>query len=134
MLIPVAIHKEKDSAYGVIVPDLPGCHSAGDTLDEAIENAREAIEFHIEGLILESEPLPEWHPLQHHKQSGQYEDAEAWVLIDLDLTKYSSAIKRINITVPEFVLNQIDQYSKSVGKSRSSVLTEGALQLVTRKQ
>jgi predicted RNase H-like HicB family nuclease len=38
-------------AYGVVVPDLPGCFSAGDTLDEALTNAREAILLHLEGLL-----------------------------------------------------------------------------------
>lgn len=42
---PIAIEPGDDRhAFGVVVPDLPGCFSAGDTFDEAIENAREAIE------------------------------------------------------------------------------------------
>jgi predicted RNase H-like HicB family nuclease len=37
MRYPVVIHKDLDSDYGVTVPDLPGCFSAGTTLDEALE-------------------------------------------------------------------------------------------------
>ncbi len=44
------IHKDPDSDYGVTVPDLPGCFSAGSTIDEAMAMAREAIELHVEGL------------------------------------------------------------------------------------
>ena len=51
MLFPLAIHKEKNSCYGVTVPDLKGCFSAGDTLDEAVTNASEAIKGHLELLI-----------------------------------------------------------------------------------
>ena len=40
MRFPIVIHKDAGSAYGVTVPDLPGCFSAGDTLEEAIESAR----------------------------------------------------------------------------------------------
>jgi predicted RNase H-like HicB family nuclease len=35
----------KTSAFGVVVPDLPGCFSAGDTLDKAVDNAHEAIDL-----------------------------------------------------------------------------------------
>jgi len=44
------------SAY---VPDLPGCISTGRTVDEVERNIREAIELHIEGLLEDSEPIPE---------------------------------------------------------------------------
>ena len=46
MHYPIAIETGTSTeAYGVVVPDLPGCFSAGDTLDEAMENAKEAIEL-----------------------------------------------------------------------------------------
>ena len=44
----IVIHKDPGSCYGVTVPDLPGCFSAGDTFEEALDMAREAIEFFIE--------------------------------------------------------------------------------------
>lgn len=58
MRFPIVIHKDACTGYGVTVPDLPGCFSAGDTLDEAIESAREAIACHIEGLLMDGEPIP----------------------------------------------------------------------------
>ncbi len=51
-------HKEPRSDYGVSVPDLPGCISAGRTIDEALAMVREAIELHLEGLIEESGVVP----------------------------------------------------------------------------
>ena len=47
------------SAIGVWLPDLPGCFSAGDTVDEAIENAPEAIALYAEALAKDGRPLPE---------------------------------------------------------------------------
>ena len=44
--------------YGAYVPDLPGCISAGDTWKEVQEMIREAIAFHVEGLVEDGEPLP----------------------------------------------------------------------------
>ena len=41
MLFPIAIERgDEQHAYGVVVPDLPGCHSAGDTFEEALANAK----------------------------------------------------------------------------------------------
>ena len=72
MRYPIVIHKEKNSNYGVIVPDLPGCFSTGATLDEAIENAREAIECHLEGLLLDGEPIPEPGTVEAHQDNPKY--------------------------------------------------------------
>lgn len=47
-----------ESSYGAYVPDLPGCVAAGDSKEEAIRLIQEAIEFHIEGLREEGEPVP----------------------------------------------------------------------------
>ena len=58
MNYPVVLHKDRDSDYGVTVPDLPGCFSAGRSIDEALAMAKEAIELHIEGLIDEGLPVP----------------------------------------------------------------------------
>ncbi|MYB93946.1 hypothetical protein F4054_12480 [Candidatus Poribacteria bacterium] len=56
---PIVIHKDRDTDYCVIVPDLPGCITAGDTLDDAQNQALEAIQCHIEGMLLDGEPVPE---------------------------------------------------------------------------
>ena len=45
--------------YSAYVPDLPGCVSTGKTFAETEKNIREAIEFHIEGMIEDGEPIPE---------------------------------------------------------------------------
>ncbi|MBI2939617.1 MAG: type II toxin-antitoxin system HicB family antitoxin [Chloroflexi bacterium] len=49
----------EEGGYSVSVPALPGCHTQGDTLEEAIANAREAIQCYIEGLLADGEPIPE---------------------------------------------------------------------------
>ena len=45
--------------YSAHVPDLPGCIAAGTTLDETRQLIKEAIEFHIEGMRLNGETVPE---------------------------------------------------------------------------
>ncbi|MGK8775182.1 type II toxin-antitoxin system HicB family antitoxin [Burkholderia cenocepacia] len=51
MEFPIAIHKDDGTVYGVTVPDIPGVHSWGETMDEAVENTRIAIASHIETLL-----------------------------------------------------------------------------------
>lgn len=52
------VHKDKDSSYGVSFPDFPGCVSAGNTVDEAVANAVEALAFHVQGLEADGDPVP----------------------------------------------------------------------------
>ena len=58
MRYAVVIEKGETS-YGAYVPDLPGCIAAGETKDEIIKLIHEAIEFHLEGLKVNGEPIPE---------------------------------------------------------------------------
>jgi predicted RNase H-like HicB family nuclease len=60
MKYTVIVEKGAES-WGAYVPDLPGCIAAGDTREEVLELIREAIEFHVEGLIEQGEPVPEPH-------------------------------------------------------------------------
>ena len=58
MRFAVVIEKGENSD-GAYVPDLPGCISVGDTLNEAEQMIREAIEFHLEGMLLDGDPIPQ---------------------------------------------------------------------------
>jgi predicted RNase H-like HicB family nuclease len=53
------IVEEGDNSFGAYVPDLPGCVAAADTKEEVLELIQEAIEFHIEGLREDGQPIPE---------------------------------------------------------------------------
>ena len=56
----IILHPEpEEGGYSVTVPALPGCLAQGDTLEEAVAMAKEAIAVHIEGLIEDGEPIPE---------------------------------------------------------------------------
>lgn len=58
MRYAVIIEKPKEN-YSAYVPDLPGCVSVGDTLEELKENIQEAIAFHLEGMQEDGLPIPE---------------------------------------------------------------------------
>ncbi len=130
MRFPVVIHKDKNSDYGVTVPDLPECFSAGDTADEALSNAVEAIECHIEGLLIDGEPIPHRQPIEHHRSKREFSGG-IWALVDVDLSKLSGKAKRVNITLPERILVQIDSFASKTGDTRSGFLAHAALEYVS---
>jgi predicted RNase H-like HicB family nuclease len=129
MRYPIYLHKDPDSAYGVTVPDILGCFSAGDTIEEAILNATEAIECHIEGLLIDGEDYPIPQPMEHHRQNPDLSDG-FWGIVTVDLTKLSGKSKRINITIPERLLSKIDAQAASLGENRSSFLLAAALEQI----
>jgi len=55
----LVIVEETSTGYSAYSPDLPGCGTTGSTREEVEKNIREAIEFHIEGLRQEGNPVPE---------------------------------------------------------------------------
>ncbi len=111
MHFPVVIHKEKSSTYGVTVPDLPGCFSAGSTMEAALTNAVEAIECHLEGMLFDGESIPEAKSVEVHQRDSQF-NGGTWALVNVDLSKLASKAKRINITLPERVLALVDEQAK----------------------
>jgi len=84
MNFPIAIHKDPGSDYGVTVPDLPGCFSAGSTIDEAMLMAREAIELYLESLTEENEEWPTPSDIEKLQQNPDYADA-IWAVVDVQL-------------------------------------------------
>jgi predicted RNase H-like HicB family nuclease len=66
------MHKDPDSDYGVTVPDLPGCFSAGETVKEALANAKEAIECHLEGMLKDSEIFPGFQAPEVHRANPDF--------------------------------------------------------------
>ena len=59
MIFPAVFHQEEVGGYSVSFPDLPGCFSEGDTLQEAQSAAREALELHLYCMERDGEALPE---------------------------------------------------------------------------
>ena len=131
MRYPVVIHKDQSSDYGVCVPDLPGCFSAGSSMEEALTNAIEAIECHLEGMLFEGEAIPDAQPVEVHQRDKAYTDG-TWALVNVDLSKLASKAKRINITLPERVLALVDEQARREGESRSGLLARAVLDYIVR--
>lgn len=132
MLYPVVIHQEGKSAYGVTVPDLPGCFSAGDTLEEAIGNVAEAIDLQLETLVEDGDEIPQASQLDELIHQEEYSGG-IWFMIDVDLTKYMGQVDRLNITLPHLLVTKIDKAvsENKLFKSRSQFLAEASLRLLS---
>lgn len=126
MRFPVVIHKEAESDYGVTVPDLPGCFSAGTSFEEALDNGKEAIEGHLEGMLADGDPIPEQTPIAEHQKDPAFKDG-TWALVEVDLSHLSGEVRRINVSLPERILAIIDRAAKEEGESRSGFLAHAAL-------
>jgi predicted RNase H-like HicB family nuclease len=133
MKFPVVLHKDPDSEYGVSVPDLPGCFSAGQTVELALDAVMEAIECHVEGLLMDGLPVPAAQPVEAHRKNRDYTGG-LWALADLDLSKVSGKAKRVNITLPEHLLAQIDSFAAKTGDTRPGFLVHAAMEYVTAHQ
>ena len=127
MKYPIAIEPgDEHRAYGVVVPDLPGCFSAGDTLDDAIDNAREAIELWLETVIDDDKAVPEPRTIAEHQANPEYK-GWVWAVVSVDLAALSDKVERVNITLPARVLRRIDAAAKAAGESRSGFIAHMAL-------
>lgn len=128
MKYPIAIEPGNDStAWGVVVPDLPGCFSAADEgIDQAIENTKEAIALWIEEAISNNEAIPKPSSITDLQKSGEY-DGWVWAIAEVDPALIDDTIERVNITLPRRILALLDQRAKSAGESRSGYIVQMTL-------
>jgi predicted RNase H-like HicB family nuclease len=128
MKFPIAIEPgTRKTAFGVVVPDLPGCFSAGDTIEEAFENAVEAITLFCEVMAERDGALPDNKGMSHWQKNREYKDW-TWGIVEVPVEKFFGPAEKINITVPARMLRKIDEWAKSHGQTRSGFLVEAAAQ------
>lgn len=109
--------QSKNEAWGIIVPDMPGCHSAADNEEDILKNAREAIALWLE----DAEELP--HALSlNMARAKKYGDNVTLAFIDVDVSAFEGKKKRINVSIPESLIESIDR----VSGNRSAFLAQAA--------
>ncbi len=124
MRYPIAIESGSDTtAFGVIVPDLPGCFSAGDTLDEALAGAEEAAAAWIDAALDAGSAIP---PPSSLDQLRANADFAGWTIgvITIDPALLDDTIERVNITLPRRVLKRLDALARAAGVSRSGYIAQ----------
>src|ERR1035438_2228656 len=121
------VRKEPRSDYGVDFPDFPGCVSAGRTLDEAVAMAHEALAGHVAIMVEEGENLPAPSRLETILRDRHNKGAVPFLVSVPDA---ASKAVRVNVTIPEAILQAIDARAKAAGETRSGLLASGAISLL----
>ena len=129
MRYPVVIEPGTEAtAHGVVVPDLPGCFSAGDSLEQALVNAEEAIAAWIDAALDAGRAIPAPTPIDvlrsRHKGWRQW----IWALVQVDPAVMDDTVERVNISLPRRVLRRLDLMAISHGETRSGFIARMALE------
>ncbi|MDB5404924.1 MAG: hypothetical protein QOD93_3229 [Acetobacteraceae bacterium] len=122
MRYPIAIESGTETtAFGVVIPDLPGAFSAGDTLDEAMAGAEEAAAGWIDATLDAGGAIPPPSSLEAIRNNPDY---SGWLfgVITVDPALLDDTIERVNITLPRRVLRRLDALARSAGESRSGYI------------
>src|SRR5258706_2260640 len=115
------LRKEPDSDYGVDFPDLPGCVTAGASVEEAQAMAAEALAAHLAFLEAEGRDIPAPRSLEAFRDDPDRPRAIALLVnLDTDLLKP----ERINVSLPKSLIRRID----AVADNRSKFLADAAEQ------
>jgi predicted RNase H-like HicB family nuclease len=107
----------------VSFPDLPGCVTAGTSLDEARSFAEEALALHLSGMAADGEAVPEPSSLEAIMNDPENRDS---VAVLVPVKSEAPRAVRVNITLPEDVLARIDAYAERSGMNRSGFLAYAA--------
>lgn len=128
MRYPFTIEPRNDTtACGVVVPDLPGCFSAGDTLEEAMIQAEEAITGWIEAAIDAGQDIPA--PSHIEALRAAHPEFSVWLsaLVKVDPAMLDDTLERVNISLPRRVLRRLDARARSTGETRSGFIARIAV-------
>ena len=130
MRYPIAIETGNDNqAFGVVVPDLPGCFSAGDTLDDAIDNSKESITLWIETVLDSGGTVPQPGSVENHAHNPEF-SGWIWAVVEIDGYLFDDRSERVNISMPKRILERIDRYAAAHHSTRSGFLVTAALEKI----
>jgi predicted RNase H-like HicB family nuclease len=115
------VHKDDDSAWGVQFPDLPGCFSAADELDDVLANASEAVSLYLEG---ERPPKPS--SIEAIRRLTEEDLAQGAFLLAVPYLSSYNRPQRINISIDQGILDAIDNAASKRKLTRSAFLAEAA--------
>ena len=123
------VHKEKDSAFGCYFPDVPGCFSAADDMDDLVPHSVEAL-----SLYAEDETLPEPRPVEDIRRDRQVvtDLADGAFLVAVPLIENEAKVVRANITMERGMLKAIDRAARERKLTRSSFLAQAARREIQR--
>jgi predicted RNase H-like HicB family nuclease len=127
------IEKEPDSAFGVWFPDVEGCFSAGERVEEAVANAAAALRQHVEAVESAGRRVP---PARSVDDVIRDRDVAASleagaILFAVPLLADAGRTVRINISLDKALIDQIDAAAATRGLTRSAFLAQAAREKIS---
>jgi len=123
----IALAEKVSDGYTVFFPDVLGCGSAGDTLEKARHNARDALLSHLELMLEHGEAIPKASTLD---QVAKLPESKSALLLNILTIIPTKKAQRINITLDRDLLEGIDKLATRQHKTRSALLAEAAQNLL----
>jgi predicted RNase H-like HicB family nuclease len=129
MFYPVAIEPGTSStSFGVVVPDLPGCFSAGGTLEEALHEAETAIAAWIEATLDAGGEIPGPTAIEALRRQHKAWRGWVWALVRVDPALVDDSVERVNISLSRRILRRLDDLAQAAGETRSGFIARLALE------
>lgn len=115
------VHKDDDSAWGISFPDVPGCFSAADDLDDLVAAAAEAL-----ALWFEDQPVVEPRGLEAIRTAAAADLAEGAMLLAVPLISNTGRPVRVNLSLDRGMLDAIDAAAAARSLTRSAFIATAA--------
>ena len=125
-VFPVLIYKDRSTAYRAEVPDLPTCQVIAPNLSVALKRVREAAYVQLEAMLMEGKPLPKPSDLMVVHKSSERAGAVALTAIEIDMSRMSTEVERVNITLPKWLVSRI----QATTTNRSRFLADSAIKVL----
>ena len=133
MLYPVAIQKARKNRFAVTVPDLDRCHSVGGSMEEVLQDVRARVETRLHALLEKGQTPPSPTLLKKLRKKKKFRGC-TWAVVDINENRLAGHVRRINITMPERILDMVDRAAASQGSTRSGFLARAAMEYMARQK
>ena len=133
MLYPVAIEKDRKNGFAVTVPDLRRCRSVGSSMEQALEDVRARLETQLHALLEDGQTPPSPTLIKKLRKKKKFRNC-TWAVVDINENRLAGRVRRINITMPERILDMIDRAAAGEGSTRSGFLARAAMDYMARQK
>ena len=120
-VFPAKVHKENDG-FWLEFPDLPGCFTQGDSLEELMENAQEALGAFLAVKMENDEEIPK--PSDIRQISESSDDLKTYVSVDVNKYHKDTRAVRKMLSIPAWLANEADRRHYSLSKILQEALLE----------
>lgn len=129
MRYPIAIEPGSDTtAWGVVVLDLPGCFSAGDSREDALIQAEEGVIAWIATALDAGQGIPEPSHIEALRAARPESEGWLWALVKVDPAMLDDTLERVNISLPRRVLHRLEARARQAGETRSGFIARMAIE------